>query len=209
VRTAHKDRKKEIMRAVEKLAVGQRLYEITLDDVVKEAKIGKGTIYHYFRNKEELFFEVATNGFDELCELLRQEVCNNASFNIKFSYMCNHIIRFFAGRQQLLQIMQTHAAHIYWSKSSFRERWFSKRRALVSTVSDILSAGVAEGAIRSDLSTDFLATSLLAVLRAYVRDSDTYSDSTREVELLVDLFLNGACKADSAVPACRGYTKAI
>jgi len=65
------NKKRKIIQAVEKLAARQRLYEITLDDVVKEAKIGKGTIYHYFRNKEDLFFEVATNGFDELCEIMR------------------------------------------------------------------------------------------------------------------------------------------
>jgi len=97
----------------------------------------------------------------------------------------------------LLQIMQTHATDTYWLKSDFRERWTSKRKALINTVSNIISAGVDEGAIRSDLSTDFLATSLLGMLRAYVRDSDTYSDSKQEGELLVDLFLNGVCKADN------------
>jgi AcrR family transcriptional regulator len=191
------NKKKKIMHAVEKLAAGQRLYEITLDDVVKEAKIGKGTVYHYFKNKEDLFFEVATNGFDELCELLQQEVYNDASFTIKFSHMCHHIIQFFANRQQLLQIMQAHAAQTYWSKSSFRERWTSRRKALVNIVSNILSAGVAEGQIRSDLSTDFLANSLLSILRAYVRDYDAYSNSIRDGQLLMDLFLSGACKSDS------------
>jgi len=201
------NKKKKIMQAVEKLAAGQRLYEITLDDVVKEAKIGKGTIYHYFKNKEDLFFEVATNGFNELCELLQQEVYSDASFTIKFSYMCRHIIQFFTNRRQLLQIMQAHAAHTYWSKSGFREKWTSRRKALVNIVSNILSAGVAEGQIRSDLSTDFLANSLLSVLRAYVRDYDTYCDSIRDSGLLVDLFLSGACKADNrAAVHCLGAT---
>jgi len=195
---ARNSRKKEIMQAVEKLATKRRLYEITLDDVVKEAKIGKGTIYHYFRNKEDLFFEVSTSGFDELCELLKQEAHNNAPFTIKLYDMCSHITQFFVNRQQLLQIMQTHAVRTYRSKSSFRERWLSKRRELVNTVSDIFSEGVAKGVIRYDLSTDFLATSLLGMLRAHARDSDIFSSNSKQnSEVFVDLFLNGACKADN------------
>lgn len=192
---ARNDKRKRIIRVVEKLAAKQTLHEITLDEVAKQAKIGKGTIYHYFKDKEDLLFEVATSGFDELCELLEQEVPNNASFTLKFYNMCSHIIQFFTNRQQLLRIMQTHASCTYWSKGKIRERWMSKRKQLVNIVADILSEGVVEGIIRSDLSTDFLATSLLGMLRSYVRDSDISPDFTQKSELLVDLFLNGASLA--------------
>ena len=39
--------------------------------VKSEAKVGKGTIYLYFENKDDLFFQTATWGFEELCELLK------------------------------------------------------------------------------------------------------------------------------------------
>ena len=54
----------------------------------------------------------------------------------------------------------------------------------------------AEGMVRSDLPTDFLANSLLGMLRAYVRDSGISSDLSQKSELLGDLFLNGACNAN-------------
>jgi len=197
----HNNKKKQIMRAVEKLAAKQTLYEITLDEVAREAKIGKGTIYHYFENKEDLFFEVATSGFDELCELLRREVADNGTFSVKFRKMCSLFIRFFAARQQLLKIMQTQASHTYWSKSRFRERWTSKRKNLVKAVSDIISEGAAEGMIRRDISTDFLAVSLLGMLRAYARDSNGSAEITKRSELLVNLFLNGACNTNNRLAA--------
>lgn len=201
------DKKKRIIRVVEKLAAKQTLHEITLDEVAKQAKIGKGTIYHYFKDKEDLLFEVATSGFDELCELLKQEIPHNASFTLKFYNMCNHIIQFFTNRLQLLRIMQTHASCTCWSKRKVREKWTSKRKQLVDIVSDVLSEGVVEEIIRSDLSTDFLATSLLGMLRAYVRDSDISSDSTQKSELLVDLFLNGAFLPRNSLTA--DYSKTL
>ncbi len=198
------DKKKQIMRAVEQLAAGRKLSEITLDEVIKNAKIGKGTIYNYFENKEDLFFEVAASGFDELCTILEQKVPNDVSFTEKINKTYFYIVRFFARRRQLLQIMQTQTSYTYWAKGKFRERWISRRRNLINALSNTLSEGVAEGVIRPDLSTEFLAASLLGMLRAYVTDTDISSDSMQDGELLIDLFLKGACTVDNQFTAnCR------
>jgi len=179
------------------LAARRKLSEITLDEIIKTAKIGKGTIYHYFENKEDLLFEVGASGFDELCAILEQKVPNNVPFTEKLNDTYLHIVRFFANRRQLLQIMQTHSSYTYWAQGRFRERWISRRRKLINTLSNILSEGVAEGVIRPDLSTDFLAASFLGMLRAYVTDTDISSDSAQDGEFLIDLFLRGACTTDN------------
>jgi AcrR family transcriptional regulator len=191
------DKKKLIMRAVEQLADGRKLSEITLDEVIKAAKIGKGTIYHYFENKEDLLFETAASGFDELCAILEQKVPNNVSFTEKLNKAYFYIVRFFADRRRLLQIMQAYSSYAYWANGRFRERWISRRRKLIHTLSNILSEGAAEGMIRPDLSTEFLAASFLGMLRAYVTDTDISSDSTQNGKMLIDLFANGACSADN------------
>ena len=46
---AENGKRHHIMLAVEKLATSRRFHEITLEEVAKTAKIGKGTIYHYFQ----------------------------------------------------------------------------------------------------------------------------------------------------------------
>jgi AcrR family transcriptional regulator len=200
----YNDKKKQIMRAVENLASRRKLSDITLDEIIKNAKIGKGTIYNYFESKEDLFFEVAASGFDELCTILEQKVPNDVSFTEKLHKMYFYIVQFFTGRRQLLQIMQTYASYTYWTKDKFREKWISRRRNLINALSNILSEGVAEGVIRSDLSTEFLAASLLGVLRAYVTDTDISSDSIQDGKLPIDLFLKGACTVDNQFTAdCR------
>ena len=68
------DKRLAIMQAAESLFTSRRLHEITLDDVAREAQVGKGTIYRYFQDKDDLFFQTATQGFDELCDLLQQRV---------------------------------------------------------------------------------------------------------------------------------------
>lgn len=122
------------MKVVEQLATDRRFHEITLDEVAQVARVGKGTIYRYFSDKDELFFQVATSGFDELCELLEQIVPADRNFPEKLLMVCQQIGRFFATRRQLLQMMQNEAGRIFWAKGRIRERWMAKREKLFAAV---------------------------------------------------------------------------
>ena len=41
-----------------------------MDDIAKSAKLGKGTLYLYFKSKEELFYDISENSIKELKEQL-------------------------------------------------------------------------------------------------------------------------------------------
>ena len=189
-----KDKRTQIIQAVEKLALSRRFYEITLDEVAEVAKVGKGTIYHYFKDKDDLLFDVATSGFDELCDLLQRDSNSNIGFAEKFDDMCRQLINFIANRKHLLSIMRNEAFRIYGFNEKLKDRWVCKRDKLVGVVSNVLSEGVAEGIIRCDMSTKALANLLLGMLRAYVKDLDTEPEFVQNHELLIDFFLNGACR---------------
>ena len=180
------------MRVVEKLATDRRFHEITLDEVAEAAKVGKGTIYHYFKDKDDLFFQVATSGFDELCELLKQTVRYNNSFSEKLLNVCKQISNFFADRRELLQMMQSEGGLVYWRRGKIRQQWLAKRKMLINALADILLDGIAEGTVRFDIPAEVLATFLLGILRTQARDLDNTPENMKSDELLVDLFLNGA-----------------
>ena len=111
------------MRAAEKLFTSLRYHEISLDDVVHAARVGKGTIYRYFKNKEDLFLQTAQGGFDELCEVIRREVPGDASFTEQLLSACRKISDFFARRRQLFRMMQTEHARMFWRRGDVRSRW--------------------------------------------------------------------------------------
>src|SRR5215470_9449538 len=63
------ERPEEISAAALQVFARRGLHQTTLDDVAKEAGISKGTIYLYFKNKEDLFIAAAQQvvpGLDEL-----------------------------------------------------------------------------------------------------------------------------------------------
>jgi AcrR family transcriptional regulator len=191
---AKRDRRAEIMQAAEKLFTSRRFHEITLDDVVQEARVGKGTIYRYFQNKDDLFIQTATSGFDELCDLLAKKVPGNALFTQQLLGACRHISTFFSTRRQLFRIMQSEDARMYWCRGAMRQRWVEHRKRLASAVAGIVRKGVREGKIRADVPVEILASFLLGMLRTRARELADVPESSRSLDLVVDLFCQGAGK---------------
>ena len=180
------------MRAAEKLFTGPRFHEITLDHVVEEAGVGKGTVYRYFENKDDLFFQTATRGFDEMCELLVRKVPEEAPFADRLLSACVEISAFFKRRRKLFRMMQSEEARMHWRRPEIRERWLARRRRLVSAVAEILRQGVRGGKVRHDVRPDILAAFLLGMLRARARDMTDVPERERSLKRVVDLFLAGA-----------------
>ena len=186
------DKRNEIMQAAEKLFTSRRFHEITLDDVARLAKVGKGTIYAHFKDKDDLFFQTATRGFEELCELLHRRVHTEAPFSGQLVEVCSQVSKFFQSRRQLFRMMQTEEGRILWCSGPTRERWMERRKHLVEAVSVVISRGVGEGQVRGDVPPAVLANFLLGLLRARARDLAETSGSDEGLPVVVDVFLNGA-----------------
>ncbi|HKY30936.1 MAG TPA: helix-turn-helix domain-containing protein [Candidatus Polarisedimenticolia bacterium] len=58
--------RRELLHAGRRLFGEKGLYESRIEDLTRRAGIAKGTLYLYFRSKEDLIHAVAAQGFDEL-----------------------------------------------------------------------------------------------------------------------------------------------
>lgn len=52
------NKKKVILDTAKELFIKKNIQQVTLDEIAKKSNIAKGTIYLYFKNKDELVFEV-------------------------------------------------------------------------------------------------------------------------------------------------------
>jgi AcrR family transcriptional regulator len=199
------DKRQRIMQAAEKLFASRRFHEITTDEVAHEAKVGKGTIYRFFRDKEDLFFETANSGFDELCDLLREKVSQEATFSQQILQACVEINRFFVRRRELCEMMQSQEERMCYSTGPMKPRWLQKRKRLVDALAGILASGVQEGAVRSDIPPEVLANFLLGMLRTRARDLQDYPEGVRRFEVVTEMFFRGA--GHDLAPAGRNGRK--
>ena len=202
-----KDRRHEIIQAIERLMADHTLDEITLDDVIREAQIGKGTVYRYFRNKDDLFFRAGMSWFDELCDLLTQKVPEDVPFTEQLLSACKHISMFFAKRWRLFRMMQSEEVRAHRRKGTCRKRWIEERERLVAAVARIFRNGMREGKVRDDVPADILAKYLLGMLMTRGRDLAGTPRAARGHELVVELFYEGARRRSARPRHKRGKTR--
>ena len=64
----------KILAAAEVMFASKRFHEVLMDDIAIGAGVGKGTIYRYFKNKEELYAALLKEASTELMKLIENAV---------------------------------------------------------------------------------------------------------------------------------------
>jgi len=60
--------KKSILKVAERIFTQKGYSLTTMDEIAKEAQFSKATLYQYFRNKREMFFEIIYKSFEEVLQ---------------------------------------------------------------------------------------------------------------------------------------------
>lgn len=113
----------------------------TIDDIAREAEIGKGTVYLYFRTKEEIFVDWQRQNAKELLQKLRKAVRSEASPTKQlFKYLTTHLnlIHDFISRGPFLGEMITEFHNQAHSNNYLKEHIIEE----TSIIRGILEAGI-------------------------------------------------------------------
>lgn len=78
---AEKEKKLQIIKAAAKRFDRHGLNKTTLDEIARDLRIGKATIYHYFESKDQLYYDVLEWEGSLLLEEVRV-IWENPEFNI-------------------------------------------------------------------------------------------------------------------------------
>ena len=76
------DRKTQIIKAAVKRFARHGINKTTLDEIARDLRIGKATIYHYFKSKDELFFETVNYDSNLILNDIKT-IFNNESITLK------------------------------------------------------------------------------------------------------------------------------
>ncbi|WP_439243116.1 MULTISPECIES: TetR/AcrR family transcriptional regulator [unclassified Lonepinella] len=85
------DMVEQIFAATERLMADQGLPNLSMHKIAKEAKISAGTIYIYFKSKEELLEQFARKVFSTFRSELEKNVDNSLSFFAQYRQMWKNI----------------------------------------------------------------------------------------------------------------------
>src|SRR5436305_13827365 len=84
----------------------QHFHEVRMDDVATEAGVGKGTIYRYFEDKDELYLALLDRAGDQLSDRIRTGVASAATARAKLEALAIAVLEFFDEWPHLFDLIQ-------------------------------------------------------------------------------------------------------
>jgi len=137
----------------------------SISEIAKKAGVADGTIYQYFKNKEDLFFSIPiekTNEFRSQLELHLAGI--TGAFN-KLRKFVWYFLYFFRTNPEYGRILML---EMRVSKSFVKTETYGFLKQSVSSVLDIITEGQKEGVIRTDADIYILRHFILGTLEHMV-----------------------------------------
>lgn len=189
---ASSDKRKKIIQASEKLFLKRRFHEVTLDEVARAAGVGKGTIYLYFKDKDDLFLQTSAWGFDELAQLIQSHKVSHAPFEENLMEVCEAARQFFKSHHPMIHLLHEQEMRTIHLGKNQKRFVFELMEKVDSALAELLLDGVAQKRIRSDVDVIVLAKMLLGTLLTSLGAFSGAPEKTPDIRTLLNIYIHGA-----------------
>ena len=131
-----------ILAAATELFAAQPFHKVLLSEVAEAAGVGKGTLYVYFKNKDDLYLSVLSSGFAQLMEQLRHRMSEGKQGPVEnLETVIREIVQFAYQNPHLFELMRTNTRR----ETRHRSEWVRKSMELRSIIESVILQGVRTG----------------------------------------------------------------
>jgi AcrR family transcriptional regulator len=185
------------MQAALKLFAEKGFEHTSLDEIAVGSEFGKGTIYNYFSNKEEIYFEILRHSNDVYVEIF--ESVYNKTTNFK-DFFLNFTKRIFEYSLNNIQIFRIHArlrtrTDVETNSYCNNEEFLEVNQKLTDKLRQRIKRSIDDGEIIS-VNIDSLINAFKAITMPYIlfllgTKEAAEIDHNKEAEFIISIFFNG------------------
>ena len=180
------EKRRAIAIACSGLLLERGIGDLTISELAKTAGVGKGTIYEYFENKEDIVFEIISTFMAEFEKRLLGVVDEATDTKAKIFHFFSMLFEDESYQKQL----KTYQEYLAISLTNGTEQMvaFSKacREKFQQILSRIIEDGIARGEIREE-SRELVSALLLFEKGLVVDTRATGVDARAEIERFLDV----------------------
>jgi AcrR family transcriptional regulator len=190
--TLMKETREIIIRTARKMFAKKGVTETTMDDIAKEAKIGKGTIYHYFDSKEELYCAILDIDFAEAKGELERNAMQEIEPDKKLAAYIMARLKLMVKLSAFYSMFRVDYMDYYGYIKKVYEKYNSFENSMIK---GFLNEGVQKGIFTVedvDYAAFYIVQCILGV--EYQMGIDKPEDVEKRVNLILNLVLNGIRK---------------
>jgi len=194
--TKGNDKYHRILEAAVKVFAEQGFYQSTISQIAREAGVADGTIYLYFKNKDDLLVQFFNYKTKLVFDRLREEVDKADNCFDKLRNLVRRHLEEFQNDRNMAVLYQ---AETHQNSRLVEDQIKEMSKLYLDIVSEIVEQGQEEGRIRKDVYVSLVKRFILGgvdeVINTWLHSGGKY-DLVSMADPLVDLFIRGIGNAE-------------
>ncbi|MCL4533291.1 MAG: TetR/AcrR family transcriptional regulator [Deltaproteobacteria bacterium] len=171
---------------------------LTMDKVAQKAGIAKGTVYLYFKDKDDLLEKVLSSGFEKMFERIKTRVGNESGAFNKLKSLINENIKHIYENRYFFKTIFLDEVNVVFLKKKSKESYNLRRKRYTDYIAGIIKSGMESGEFKNDLNYSKSAYMLVSLIKTgaiynflngmFDLTSDMIEKDTEEI---LNLFMRG------------------
>lgn len=192
------DKYELIIAASRKLIEEMGFSALTMDKVAAEAGIAKGTVYLYFKNKNELMDKVLSAGFERMFEKIKTRVKLEKPGIGQLKALIEENISHIYENGNFFKTIFLDEVNIVFLKKNSKESFNLRRKRYADFIGQIIKAGADCGEFRMDIDSLKGGYMLLALIKTgalynFINGTSQFTAEMikSDTDEILNLFLRG------------------
>jgi len=194
-------RKHDIIESALGLFAEKGFHEVTMDEIAERVGISKGTLYLYFKNKDDMFFSVIQEKTNLLLEKLDEAVNYDRPFEECLKSFIQTYLQFFKDHRPFFKILHSEKSRLNMEGHYRLHEWgIQVFHHFYKQMLSLMKYGQAQKALR-ELNPVIMSKGLRGILNSF-----TFQDilcgntdpTEKETEQILDLLLYGIAGSNNS-----------
>ena len=184
-------KRRQITQTAAKLFAEQPYHKVRLEDVASAAGVGKGTVYIYFKSKEDLYYSLVYDGFAAMVDRARTQIAANHVAAIgKLEMIVRGLVDFSMQNPQIFEVMRVAGL------PSTQPEWNKKRIELAGLIEQVIRSGMQTGEM-ADAEPQLTSLFIPSLIRAAMLYGSKDLDAGHLTGHIMYILQHGLCQSES------------
>ena len=192
------DKRRRILRAATKVFARNGFYHSKVSEIARESDVADGTIYLYFKNKEDLLISIFEESMDQILTMVREEIGKDQDALSKLRRFVRLHMMLMEKNPRLAEVIQV---ELRQSSKFMKEYKNVKFLEYLQFIAEVIEQGQREGLIHKEVSPAIFKRMLFGALDElalqWVLSKKRYS-LTSMADQVTDIFVNGIAVSSAA-----------
>jgi AcrR family transcriptional regulator len=188
---AHRE---EILSSAQKVFAAKGFFPTTMSDIAREAEFGTGTLYKYFKSKQELYFTLIDEKVEEINRLIKAELSQKTSAIERIKKVLALQFEFIERNRDFFRIYISERNRFEWTvKDDLGKGIHEKMISYINILAEVMSQGV-NGKEFKPMDPMDLAHAFVGIVNSFVFEwlisGETYPLISK-LDTVLEIFLGG------------------